>query len=218
MTIVVAVLNQKGGAGKTTISINLAHALVRDKKRVLFVDADPQGSARNWREFNEDELFPVVGLDRETLHKDLPAISHGYDYAVIDGAPQIAKLSSAAIKAAHVVLIPVQPSPYDVWACADLVELIQARQQVTSGYPLAAFLISRAIKGTRLVGEVERALAEYDLPIFEAMTYSRVAYSTTALEGKTVFSDANSAAADEISAIKTELLHLIEDNLNREAA
>jgi len=114
MPKVIAVLNTKGGSGKTTIATNLAHALQRDGTNVLLVDSDPQGSTRDWNEANGGSIIPVVGLDRETLAKDLQGISAGYDWIVIDGAPQVAKLSVAAVKAADLVLIPVQPSPYDI--------------------------------------------------------------------------------------------------------
>ena len=77
---------------------------------------------------------------------------------MIDGAPQIAKLSAVAVKVADLVLIPVQPSPFDVWACADLVEMIEARRAVTGDRPLAFFVVSRAIKNTKLGGEVAGAL------------------------------------------------------------
>ena len=205
MPLTVAVLNQKGGSGKTTIATNLAYALKRDSHKVLLVDADQQGSARDWNEANSGELLPVVGLDRETLPKDLQAISGGYDWIVIDGAPQIAKLSAAAVRAADIVLIPVQPSPYDIWACADLVDLINARQEATSGKPKAAFVISRSIKNTKLSGEVAEALKDYGLPVFGAVTTQRVAYPTTASRGGTVFDDSSNEAAREIDAIKEEL-------------
>ncbi len=143
MTTVIAILNQKGGSGKTTIATNLAHALERSEGKVLLVDSDPQGSSRDWNEANGGSILPVVGLDRETLAKDLQAISIGYDWIVIDGAPQIAKLSAAAVKVADLVVIPVQPSPYDIWACADLVDIIVARRSVTDGKPKAVFVIWR---------------------------------------------------------------------------
>jgi chromosome partitioning protein len=211
MSYVIAVLNQKGGSGKTTIATNLTHALQRDGKKVLLVDADPQGSARDWNEVNDGNIFPVVGLDRETLPKDLDAIRQGYDFIVIDGAPQIHKMSAAAVKAANLVLIPVQPSPYDIWACADLVDVIAARQEVTGGEPKAYFVISRAIKNTKLSGEVAAALQDYQLPILKAYTTQRVIYPTSAAEGKTVFSDSpgDQIAAKEIDAIKKELLEVI---------
>lgn len=209
MPTVIAVLNQKGGSGKTTIATNLAHALKRDNYTVLLVDSDPQGSARDWNEASGGNIIPVVGLDRETLAKDLQAISQGYDWIVIDGAPQIAKLSAAAVKAADLVLIPVQPSPYDIWACADLVDIIAARREVTNGKPKAAFVISRAIKNTKLSGEINQALKDYGLPVLKAGTTQRVVYPTTAAEGLTVFSDSSSDAAREINALKKEVLEVL---------
>ena len=209
MTIIISVLNQKGGSGKTTISSNLAHAIALDGYKVLLVDSDPQGSLRDWNEANGGELLPVVGLDRETLPKDLKAVSDGYDFVIIDGAPQIAKMSAAAVKAANLVLIPVQPSPYDIWACADLVDIITARQEVTDGSPEAYFIISRAIKNTKLGNEIKQALVDYELPVMKTFTTQKVAYPTTAAEGKTVFNEPGCSAAKEITAIKTEVMEIL---------
>src|SRR5215469_7836531 len=136
--VVVAVLNQKGGVGKTTLATNLARALHLEGAKVLLVDSDPQGSARDWHAAGQ--LVNVVGLDRPTLDKDLKAVGGGYDWLIIDGAPQAHNLTVAAIKAAGVILIPVQPSPYDIWGTSDVVDLVKQRQEVTDGEPRAAMV------------------------------------------------------------------------------
>ena len=202
----VAVLNQKGGAGKTTLATCLARALQLEGARVLLVDSDPQGSARDWHSASEGSFVPVVGLDRPTLDKDLPAISGGYDWIVIDGAPQLRDMAVSAIKAADVVLIPVQPSPYDIWACADLVDLIKARQEVTDGLPKTAIVISRANKRTILGREVREALEEHGLPIFAQGTVQRVIYANSAASGSTPLeAEPEGEAAEEIRRLAEEL-------------
>lgn len=186
--IVISILNQKGGVGKTTIATNLAHGLHLKEYDVLLVDGDPQGSARDWHEANNAMLVPCIGLDRETLQTDLRAVWDGYDIIVIDGAPQIARLSAAAIRAADVVLIPVQPSPYDIWATADLIDLVKQRQEMTDGMPEAAFLLSRIIKNSNLSRDVIEALKEYQLPVLDSKTSQYVAYAQSAAKGQSVFS------------------------------
>ena len=208
---VLAVLNQKGGSGKTTIAVNLAHAFQRLGNDVLLVDADPQGTARDWSDSSEEGVCPVIGIDRESLARDLPAVAKPYDWVVIDGPPQLAGISAAAVRVADVVLIPVQPSPYDIWSCADLVDILDARRTVTDGLPHAAFVVSRAITNTKLSNQVSEALEAYGLPVLASRTTQRVAYPTTAADGQTVFSEPSSPAAKKIEAIRDEVEAMIND-------
>jgi chromosome partitioning protein len=204
--MIVSVLNQKGGAGKTTISVNLARALQKDNTKVLLVDSDPQGSARDWHAAGDGEFLTVVGLDRPTLTKDISAIDTSYNWVIIDGAPQLADMAVAAIKCSDIVLIPVQPSPYDIWATEDLVDVIKARQEVTDGKPKAAFVISRQITNTNIGKEVREVLINYGLPVFKNGTFQRVIYAQTATNGSTVLdADPNGEASKEISQIVEEL-------------
>lgn len=190
MAKVIAVLNQKGGAGKTTTATNLADGLHRDGNRVLLVDLDPQGSAGKWRDQRDsvegEDIFPVIRMGKN-VSTDLVKLKHNYDYVVIDGAAIVSELTAAAVKAADVVLIPVQPSPYDIWAADDVVELVKARQEVTDGKPRAAFIISRLIQGTNIGREVEEPLAARDLPVFNTKIVQRVIYAGLVKDGKSVF-------------------------------
>ncbi|WP_293649915.1 ParA family partition ATPase [Thiolapillus sp.] len=207
---VIAVLNQKGGSGKTTIATHLARALQLDGSDVLLVDSDPQGSARDWAAVREDHPLTVVGIDRPTIDRDVKNIARKVEFVVIDGAPQAADLAVSAIKAADLVLIPVQPSPYDIWATAELVDLVKQRIEVTDGRLQAAFVVSRAIKGTRIGGEVTEALAGYELPVLDARITQRVSYPGTAAAGTTVLeSDPNGDAAAEVRALATEIKQML---------
>jgi len=206
---IISILNPKGGCGKTTLSIQLARSLQILGYSVLLVDSDPQGSARDWHAVAEHNPIPLVALDRPNNFKTLPGIASGYDFVIIDGAAKLTDLIAAAIKVSDAVLIPVQPSPYDIWAASDLVELILTRQQLTNGTPRAAFIISRAIRATRLEREVSSALAEYALPVLSSTIIQRQIYPQTSTTGQTVFDSDNHQAVAEISALTSNLLDLI---------
>lgn len=206
---VVAVLNQKGGSGKTTIATHLSRAFQLMGRDVLLIDSDPQGSARDWAAVQEDQPVLVVGIDRPTIERDIKAVSHK-DLIVIDGAPQAADLAISAIKASNLVLIPVQPSPYDIWAASDLVELVKQRIEMTDGRLKAAFVISRAIKNTKIGAEIREALEGYGLPVLETRITQSVVYPSSAAVGSTVIDvEPSSNAAQEIRALASEVLELL---------
>ena len=204
---VIAVLNQKGGSGKTTIATHLARAIQIAGHSVLLVDSDPQGSARDWAAVRDDHPVPVIGIDRPTIDRDLKSIAKK-DYVIIDGAPQVVDLAVSAIKAATFILIPVQPSPYDIWATAELVDLVKARIEVMEGKLQAAFVVSRAIKGTKIGEEITAALLDYGLPVLESRITQRVGFPGTAAAGSTVLdADPSGDASREVRALFEEINH-----------
>lgn len=205
----IAVLNQKGGAGKTTIATHLARAFQLDGATVTLVDADPQGSARDWAAAHPDQPLNVVGIDRPTLERDIKALA-AVDWTIIDGAPQRQELTVSALKAADYVLIPCQPSPYDLWATADLVDMVKQRINLTDGRLKAGFVISRAIANTRLGADIANILDGYGLPVLTTRIYQRVSYPSSAATGQTVLDTApGSEAALEIMALKNEIAQLL---------
>ncbi len=207
---IISILNPKGGSGKTTISTNLARAIYDRGLSVLLVDSDPQGSARDWHAASEDNVIELVALDRPNNIKTLTSMTANYDYVIIDGAAKLEDIIAACIKVSDFILIPVQPSPYDIWAVSDLVDFIKARQEVTDGTPQAGFVISRIVEGTRLGEDVRTVLDECGLPVFDTTITQRQAYPQTASDGLTVYDADNTKAIEESTALVDELLAILD--------
>jgi chromosome partitioning protein len=206
---IIAILNQKGGVGKTTLATNIASKLHMDKNKVLLIDSDPQGSARDWHAAGNNDV-PVVGIDRPTLEKDVAKIANQFDWVIIDGAPQLADMAISSIKCADLVIIPVQPSPYDIWASADLVDIIKQRQQINNNEPKAYFCISRKITNTTLSKEVFEALNGYGLPVMKSGTSQRVIYAQSAAAGESIFdASKNVDSVKEITNIVNEIKAIV---------
>ena len=208
--MIVGLLNQKGGVGKTTLAVNLAASFSRDGSRVLLIDADPQGSALDWAAAREGEpLFSVVGFPRPTVHKDIAQLGQGYDHIVIDGPPRVTDLARSAIMAADVVLIPVQPSPYDIWAADEVVKLIE-EARVYKDALKAAFVVNRKIANTAIGRDVGEALAAYPVPALAASVTQRVLFAEAVARGQAVHEvDAEGPAAAEIEVVRKELMEFI---------
>jgi chromosome partitioning protein len=204
--MIIAVVNQKGGAGKTTIALNLAAALAAEHKRVLLVDADPQQTAQDWAAVRSSPPpFQVVGLAKPVLHRDLPQMAADYDHVVIDGAPRNYEVARSAIAAADLVLIPVQPSGADFWASRETVGLVKEAHGFKETQK-SVFVVSRKIGRSVLGRDIADALAEFEIPILHAGTTQRVVYAEALTGGSTVIEQQpRGAAADEIRAILAEL-------------
>ncbi len=210
MPKVISILNQKGGVGKTTIAVHLATALARKKKRVLLVDADPQGSALDWSAARKDPaLFPVVGLPKSSLHKELPALAANYDFVVIDGPPRVYDVARSAIMASDLVIVPVQPSPYDVWAAKEIIDLLE-EASVYKANLKKVFAINRKIANTAIGRDVVDALRAYPLPVLKSALCQRVPFAESATQGLTVYElDPDMLASREMSDLADEVMEVL---------
>ncbi len=207
--MIVALLNQKGGVGKTTLALHLAGAWARQGRRVTVIDADPQGSALDWSEQRAKEggprLFGVLGLARDTLHREAPEIARGVDHVVIDGPPRIAGLMRSALLAAHLVLVPAQPSPFDGWASGEMLNLIR-EARIFRPELIARFVLNRCAARTIIARETGDSLAEHDPPVLAARIGQRVAFADAARTGQLVFEvESGGAAAREMTALAAEI-------------
>ena len=206
--MIISFLNQKGGVGKTTLAIHTAVGVALAGHKVVLVDADPQASALDWLASREAEpLFPVVGMPRPVLHRQVPDLAGGCDLLVIDGPPSLTDITRSAMVASDLVLIPVTPSPYDVWAAGELVRRVE-EVRILRPHLAAHFVISRKIVGTAIGRDVEAALAEWpSVPVLPAMVSQRVVFAETAAAGSTAVETGRDVkAAREVEVLRDAVL------------
>ena len=208
--MIISFSSLKGGSGKTTLAVHLAHAIALAKKRVLLADADPQGSAQGWAAARDDKPpFPVIGMARNTLHRDLPELLQDYDHCVIDTPPRVSALARTAILAADLVLIPVQPSSYDIWAASETVKIIEEAQGFKPELK-AAFVINRRIVNTAIGRDVEEALADYQFPTLKSTVGQRVVFAESSAGYSVMELAPSSAATTEVKKLSQEVLKMME--------
>jgi chromosome partitioning protein len=150
-------------------------------------------------------LFGVVGLARDTLHREAPELARTADHVVIDGPPRVAGLMRSALLAADLVLIPAQPSPFDGWASGEMLKLIE-EARIFRPTVVARFVLNRCDGRTLIARDTAETLAEHDPPALAATIGQRVAFADSARSGRLVFDvDPTSAAAREVTALAAEV-------------
>ena len=175
----------------------------------MLIDADPQGSALDWAAARQGKpMFPVAGLPKAGLHKELPTLASDYTAVFIDGPPRVYDVARSAIMASDLVLIPVQPSPYDVWAAKEIVDLMN-EASVFKPSLKSAFAINRKIVNTALGRDVVDALGGYPIPVLKAAICQRVVLAESAAQGQTVFETApDHPAGKEVVSLVKEIMEM----------
>ena len=202
---ILAVMNEKGGSGKTTVALNLATALHRAGRRVVLVDADPQGTARDWRAASPDDadLPDVVALDRPQMLASLKNLAA--DVVVIDTPAKAEAMAAAVVRIARAVLVVIQPSAADIWAAAATVKLIQAKRDV-GGTVQAGFLVNRASGVSKLSKEVMAGdWNEYGVDQLNSVIRNRVSFAQSLSDGLSIYDTQDKAGQAEIDAVLQEI-------------
>ncbi|GAB4164402.1 MAG: ParA family partition ATPase [Rickettsiaceae bacterium] len=206
MLKVITVAQQKGGAGKTTIAAHLAVSLSQTGKRVSIIDIDPQGSLTNWHSLREKRFgLGYTGLNFASsagwrVESAINNLRNDFDYVIIDAPPHTETESKSAIRASNLIVVPMQPSPTDLWATGATIEFAQSEN-----IP-AKILLNRFNPQSKITKEI---LAKVKGDRFKCSLGNRVAFSSCFLNGMTVTESApSSQAATEIKDFTQEVLKI----------
>jgi chromosome partitioning protein len=184
----IAVVNQKGGAGKSTIAVHLARWLQRQKKSILLVDADGQRTSSIWLESLEHEIPFRVLQDPNELLDQLPKLSEEYEWLLVDGPATLSETTRALLLWADLALIPCQPAGVDLASASDTVRLVRQAQAIRGGLPKAVLFLNKAIKGTKLKDEAFTVLQQVqDVKLLATIVHQRQVITDSFGQGATVF-------------------------------
>jgi chromosome partitioning protein len=211
--MIISFLNQKGGVGKTTLSVNVASCLARQGHRVLLIDADKQGSATTWASLREDAPFQVVSMARANMARDALKLAQDYDYTIIDGPPHAEEIARSCIVASDFVALPIEPSGLSTWASDLTVRQVKEAQEFKSTLK-CGFVVSRKIGKTVIGRDIRNMAAEAGLPILESEVEQRVAFAEGMTMGQTIFEWAGgSNATREIEHLTKEIERYVEEDI-----
>ena len=207
MSIVIAVAQRKGGTGKTTLAANLAAAMAAGH-RVALLDIDPQGSLTRWHDLRlaRGGAAPLTfsNVAGWRLTAELDRLKRAHDIVIVDSPPQIDTEAKLAVRGATLVLIPVQPSPPDVWAAEGTLKLAAEERRPV------AIVLNRVPASPRQKDAVVADLAVREIPLLRTTIGNRIAFVDAFAAGLGVSESApRSSAAQEIRALVAEILERV---------
>jgi len=206
---VISIVNQKGGVGKSTIACNLAVISAFDGKRTLLIDADPQGSSLAFRTLRKQDDIKAVSITQPTIHRDIGDFEY-FDLIIIDAGGRDNTLFRSAIVAASrgILMIPVLPSQYDIWATEDTIKILKEARVYADIQ--AYVLLNQVLQNTTISKEAKEALeqitSEENVHLLDTTLYSRVDYKKSIGNGQGVVEyQPKGKAAEEMNNLYMEL-------------
>jgi chromosome partitioning protein len=206
---ILTVASQKGGVGKSTIACNIAVQAAHSDLKVLLIDADSQGSSMSFRSIRESDDIKAMSITTPTLHKDLPTFS-GFDLIIVDAGGRDSATLRSAMSVADLLIIPVLPSTYDIWATGDTIDAlreIRGFREVN-----ARLLMNRLFANTVMARDTLESLKdiENDAALLDSRVYNREDYSKAIAAGKGVVEfNPNGKAALEIKNLVAEIRSIL---------
>jgi chromosome partitioning protein len=205
---IIAVVNQKGGTGKTTVATNLATLFASQGAEVLLVDADPQGSALDWQHDRPAHLPPVsvVGLPAPNLHREIPRLQTKYGVVLIDGGGRITATARATVAVADFLLVPTLASKPDALSTQRFFTEVVEEVATMRGRISGAILLSMLKTGTTFNTSGQALMKELGYPVLDTALYHRITYQEAIAQGMSVVEyDPRSKAAEEVQTLFREL-------------
>ena len=204
--MIISLVNQKGGVGKTTIAINIGIGMARMNYKVGFLDTDPQGTASQWQSIERNVAFEVKHHPSAVSSGDIMDAGLDHSLLVIDTPPAIGEITMSVLKISDLAIIPLAPSVLDIWSSRTTIGMIEEAKKVNPKLE-GRLLVSRKIPRTRLAREGRDAIAALEMNVFETEISQRIAYIESMIAGVSVFQYApKSDASKEIENLCQEIM------------
>jgi len=211
MSLIISFLNQKGGVGKSTLSINVASCFALLGQKVLLIDADKQGTSSTWASLRSESPFQVVSMARENMARDALRLAADFDFTIIDGPPQAETISRSCIVASDLVVVPIEPGGASRWSSDLTVRQLKEAQELKPTLK-CGFVISRRIGSTVLGRDTRMMAADAGIPVLETEIEQRIAFAEALTMGKTIFEWPGAVYAfKDIQALTHELLDVLNE-------